>query len=208
MFKKYSRAFASAVVPFLGSILIKLIYYTSKKTFHPPETIPTESCIVAFWHGDLLMQPLNYINWKDKPKIVVMISEHFDGELIAKTMTYFDFETIRGSTRSGAARVLMQAIKKMKEGYDLGITPDGPKGPRFSITDGMIAIAQKLDRPIVVQTCVPNKYWQLKSWDRFMIPKPFGHLEFFATDPISVTGLEMQEAKQLIHDKLMLKCIV
>lgn len=137
-----------------------------------------------------------------------MISEHFDGELIAKTMTYFDFETIRGSTRSGAARVLMQAIKKMKEGYDLGITPDGPKGPRFSITDGMIAIAQKLDRPIVVQTCVPSKYWQLKSWDKFMIPKPFGHLEFFATDPINVTGMDIEEAKQLIHDKLMHKCIV
>lgn len=137
-----------------------------------------------------------------------MISEHFDGQLIAKTMCYFGLDTIRGSTRSGAARVLMQAIKKVREGYDLGITPDGPKGPRFSVTEGIIAIAQKLDRPIILQNCIPSRYWQLGSWDKFVIPKPFCHLEFFCSEPIMVTGMEMEDAKQLIHDRLMQKSIV
>ncbi len=137
-----------------------------------------------------------------------MISEHFDGELIAKIMEIFGFEPIRGSSRRGAARVLMQAIKKVKEGYDLGLTPDGPRGPRFSVADGIVAVAQKLDIPIVLQNTVPDRYWQLGSWDRFVIPKPFCHLEFFCSDPIWVTDMKMEDAKKLIHDKLMQKSIV
>ena len=206
--KKILRAIASVVVPFIGSLLVKIIYYTAKKTFHPPKNIPKERCVIGFWHGDLLMQPLNYKNWRKDPKAVVMISEHFDGQLIAMTMSYFGLGTIRGSTRSGAARVLLQAIKKVRDGYDLGITPDGPKGPRFSVTEGIIVVAQKLDRPIILQNCVPSRYWQLGSWDKFVIPKPFSHLEFYCTEPINVTGMEMEEAKQLIHDKLMQKSIV
>lgn len=203
LLKKISRSLASVVVPFIGSVLIKIIYYSSKKTFHPPKTVPQERCVIGFWHGDLLLQPLNYKNWRKDPKAVVMISEHFDGELIAKTMNYFGLGTIRGSSRSGAARVLMQAIKKVRDGYDLGITPDGPRGPRFSVTEGMIAISQKLDRPIVVQNCVPSRYWQLGSWDKFVIPKPFCHLEFYCSEPFKVTGMNMEDAKKLIYDKLM-----
>lgn len=208
MAKKFLRRLASFLVPFIGALLIRIIYFTSKKTFHPPQEIPEERCIIGFWHGELLMQPLNYRNWRKAPKAVVMISEHFDGELIAKTMNYFGLGTIRGSTRSGAARVLMQAIKKVKEGYDLGITPDGPRGPRFSVTEGMIAISQKLDRPIIVQNCVPSRYWQLGSWDKFVIPKPFCHLEFYCSEPFKVTGMAMEDAKQLIHDKLMEKSVI
>ncbi len=187
---------------------MRLIYLTSKKTFHFPDNIPDERCVIGSWHGDLLMQPFSYRKWRKEPKAVIMISEHFDGELIAKTVGYFGLGTIRGSSRRGAARVLMQAIKKVKEGYDLGITPDGPKGPRFSVSEGIIVVAQKLDRPIVLLNCVPSRYWQLGSWDRFVVPKPFCHLEFYCSEPIRVTEMEMEAAKQLIHDKLMQKSIV
>jgi lysophospholipid acyltransferase (LPLAT)-like uncharacterized protein len=208
LLKKLLRSLASLVVPFVGAILIKIIYYTSKKTFHVPQDIPEKPCIIGFWHGDLLLGPLNYHHWRKDVKAVVMISDHFDGELIAKAMRYFGLGTIRGSTRKGAARVLMQAIKKMRDGYDLGITPDGPKGPRFSVSDGIVAIAQKTDSAIIVQNCIPSRYWQLGSWDKFVIPKPFCHLEFYCSEPFKVTGMEMEEAKKLIHDKLMLKSIV
>jgi lysophospholipid acyltransferase (LPLAT)-like uncharacterized protein len=71
------------------------------------------------------------------------------------------------------------------------------------VSDGIVIIAQKLDRAIVVQNCVPSKYWELSSWDNFMTPKPFSHLEFYASEPFKVTGLSMQDAKALIYDKLM-----
>ncbi len=133
-----------------------------------------------------------------------MISEHFDGEMIAKTVGHFGLETIRGSTRRGAARVLLQAIKKVKkEGYDLGITPDGPKGPRFTVSDGIIVVSQKADKNIVVLNCIASAYWQLGSWDKFIIPKPFCHLQFYCSEPFKVTNMPMKEAKEVVYDKLM-----
>ena len=208
MFKRISRKLAFVLVPLLGSIIIRLIYWTTRKSFHFPTNTPDEPCVIGFWHGDLLMQPFSYANWKKDPKIAVMISDHFDGELLARTMSYFGLETVRGSSRKGAARALIQAIKKVKDGYDLGLTPDGPKGPRFSMTDGIVAIAQKADCYIILQNSVPSRYWQLGSWDKFVIPKPFCHIDFYVSEPFKVTGMQMEEAKQLIHDKLMQKSII
>jgi len=181
---------------------------TTKRTFHPPSNIPEQRCVIGFWHGDLLMQPFSYFNWRKDPNIAVMISDHFDGELLAKTMGYFGLETVRGSSRKGAARVLISAIKKVKDGYDLGLTPDGPKGPRFSMTDGIVAIAQKRNCPIILQNSVPDKYWQLGSWDKFVIPKPFSHIHFYCSEPINVTDMDMDEAKKLIYDTLMEHTII
>ncbi len=195
-------------LPFIGAIVIRLIYFSTRKKFHPPVAIPQEPCVIGFWHGDLLMQPFIYRNWRKKGKIAVMISDHFDGELLTKTMRYFGLETVRGSTRKGAARALLQAIKKVRGGYDLGLTPDGPKGPRFSVSEGIIAIAQKTDAPVILQNSIPDRYWQLGSWDRFVIPKPFCRIDFYCSEPFKVTGMDMEEAKQLIHDKLMQKSIV
>lgn len=208
MIKKFLRRLSFVFVPFIGSVLIRVIYFTTRRTFHFPPNIPQERCVIGFWHGDLLMQPFSYKKWRKNPKIAVMISDHFDGELLTKTMRYFGLDTVRGSTRKGAARALLQAIKKVREGYDLGLTPDGPKGPRFSVSEGIIAIAQKTDSPIILQNCVPSRYWQLGSWDKFVIPKPFCHLDFYCSEPFKVTGMEMEEAKQLIHDKLMQKSII
>jgi hypothetical protein len=208
LFKRLSRRLASVFLPFIAAIVIRLIYLTTRKKFHPPVVVPKEACVIGFWHGDLLMQPFIYRDWRKKGKIAVMISDHFDGELLTKTMRYFGLETVRGSTRKGAARALMQAIKKVREGYDLGLTPDGPKGPRFSVSEGIIAIAQKTDSPIILQNSVPDRYWQLGSWDRFVIPKPFCRIDFYCSEAFKVTGMPMEEAKQLIHDKLMDKSIV
>ena len=102
----------------------------------------------------------------------------------------------------------MQASKAVKNGADLGITPDGPKGPRFTVSDGIIIIAQKLDCPIVLQTCKPSRYWQLGSWDKFVIPKPFCHLEFYCCAPLNVTQMGMEDAKKLVYDTLMEHSII
>jgi lysophospholipid acyltransferase (LPLAT)-like uncharacterized protein len=208
LLKKLSRKLAFILVPLIGSLLIRLIYLTTKRTFHTPANIPEEPCVIGFWHGDLLMQPFSYYNWKKSPKIAVMISDHFDGELLARTMRYFGLETVRGSSRKGAARALIQAIKKVKDGYDLGLTPDGPKGPRFSMSEGIVAIAQKTDSPIILQSSIPSRYWQLSSWDKFLIPKPFSHIDFYCSEPFKVTDMSMEDAKKLIHDKLMEHSII
>lgn len=201
--KRLFRAAALAVVPFIGALLIRLIYFTNKKTFHLPATIPEEPFITAFWHGDLLMQPYVYKKLRKTLKINVMISEHFDGLIIARTMEHFSFGTIHGSSTRSGARVLMQAIRSLKEGYDIGITPDGPKGPRHEVQDGVVIMAQKTGSKVLAFQCVPSAYWQLGSWDRFTIPKPFGRLDFYASEPIDLKGMQSQAARALIKVKLM-----
>lgn len=143
-----------------------------------------------------------YSKYRKTPHAKVLISSHFDGMLIAKTITYFGLGTIYGSTNRNAARVLMQAIKVLKEGYDVGITPDGPKGPRHEVADGIIVMAQKTGAKIVLVEIKPTKYWQLNSWDKFTIPKPFGMIKYYSTSPIDISSMDLEEARILIKEGL------
>ncbi len=201
--KQLLRTLALWFIPPIGALLIRFIYFTNTKRFHLPQTIPNEPVIFAFWHGDLLMQPYLYYQFRQTPKANVLISDHFDGQIIARIMRYFKLGTIHGSTTRGGAKVLIQGLKSLSEGYDIGITPDGPKGPRHEMSDGAVIMAQKRHAKVIVYSCVPSRYWQLPSWDRFTVPKPFGTLDFYASEPIDVNGLEMDEAKKIIKMKLM-----
>jgi len=201
--KQLLRKLALWFIPPIGTLLIRLLYLTNTKRFHLPKTIPSEPVIFAFWHGDLLMQPYLYYQFRQNPKANVLISDHFDGQIIASIMKYFKLGTIHGSTTRGGAKVLIQGLKSLSEGYDIGITPDGPKGPRHEMSDGVVVMAQKRNTKVIVYSCVPSSFWQLPSWDKFTVPKPFGTLDFYASEPIDVSGLEMDEAKSLIKTKLM-----
>ncbi|HUH43449.1 MAG: lysophospholipid acyltransferase family protein [Sulfurimonas sp.] len=203
MVKKLLRALALLVVPFIASLFIRFLYATNKKNFHSPESISDEPIIFACWHGELLMLPYLYSKYRKTPHAKVLISSHFDGLLISKTIKYFGLGTIAGSTNRNAARVLIQAITAIKDGYDIGITPDGPKGPRHEVADGIIAMAQKTKAKIVLVEIKPTKFWQLNSWDKFTIPKPFGTLNYYSTQPIDVSNLDIISAKKLIEEGLL-----
>ncbi|MDP3466511.1 MAG: lysophospholipid acyltransferase family protein [Sulfuricurvum sp.] len=203
MRKRFLRALALWAVPIIGAILIRFLYMSNRKQFHLPSIIPQEPVVFAFWHADLLMQPYLYYQFRKVPKAKVLISEHFDGQIIARIMTFFKLGTIHGSTTRGGAKVLIQGLKSLSQGYDIGITPDGPKGPRYEVSDGIVVMAQKRQAKVIVFHCRPSRYWQLSSWDRFVIPKPFGQLDFYASEPIELEGLDMESAKALIKEKLM-----
>ncbi len=203
MLKKISRQLALLLLPFIGSLFIRALYLTNKKVFHAPAKLSDENFIMACWHGELLMIPYAYLHYRKTPHVKLIISDHFDGTLIAKTLSFFGFETIRGSSRRNAARALLQAIKALKEGYDLGITPDGPKGPRHEVADGIIVMAQKADVKITLVEIKPSSFWQLNSWDKFVIPKPFGTINYYISDLIDIQGLELEEARTLIKEGLL-----
>jgi len=190
-------------VPFIGSMLIRFIYLTNKKEFIAPEKLSDEPFIMACWHGELLMIPYAYNRYKKIPNVKLLISDHFDGSLIAKTLSNFGFGTIRGSSTRNAARALLSAIKELKSGSDLGITPDGPKGPRHEVADGIVVMAQKAKVKIVLVEIKPRDYWQLSSWDKFIIPKPFGLIRYYISDMIDVEGIDLQDAKEMIKEGLL-----
>lgn len=190
------------ILPFILQILVRMIYFTNKKVFHHPKVLSDKVYIVTFWHGELLMQPFNYQKLKPKGKISAMISEHKDGEAITKTVEYLGIHSIRGSSTRGGTKALINAIKELKGGDDIAITPDGPRGPRHSVANGIVAISQKTNAKILTFNCKPTKYWQLNSWDKFIVPKPFGTLYFYVGEPFSIDNLELEEAKNLIKAKL------
>jgi hypothetical protein len=203
LLKKFSRSLALLFLPAIGSLLIRFLYYTNRKNFYGPEQITDKPVIFACWHGELLMLPYLYKRYRKKPHAKVLISPHFDGKLISQTIKYFGLETLAGSSHKNSARVLIQAIKSIKEGYDIGITPDGPKGPRHEVADGIIVMAQKTEAKIILIGIKPSKYWQLNSWDKFIIPKPFGILNYYASSEIDVSSMELKDARDLLKKGLL-----
>ncbi|WP_457593344.1 lysophospholipid acyltransferase family protein [Hydrogenimonas sp.] len=204
MRKRLLRRLSLYIIPPLGTLVIRALYLFNRKRWHIKSTLPDTPVIVAFWHAELLLAPFIYKKVAPGRRVDVMISEHFDGEIIARTMRFFGIGAIRGSSSKGAAKALIQAIKRIKnrEG-DVAITPDGPKGPRHTLSDGIIAMARKTGAPIVIFNYRPSKYKQAKSWDRFLIPLPFGTIDFFCSEPIYISDMEPEEAKRVISERML-----
>ncbi|MDA0782269.1 MAG: lysophospholipid acyltransferase family protein [Rickettsiales bacterium] len=142
-----------------------------------------QQCIFAFWHGRLLMIP----PFAPKvAKIHVLISNHNDGELIARTMTHFGFGLVRGSTGKEGLTALRNILKIFKKGENLAITPDGPKGPRMRVSGTVIDIAKMSGLPIIPLTFCASKCKVLRSWDRFIAAKPFSKGCFIYGEPLYV----------------------
>ncbi|GIT98674.1 lysophospholipid acyltransferase family protein [Sulfurovum sp. TSL1] len=202
MFKTLSRSIAQVILPPLGYLLMRFYWMTSKKNFHITGEITQEQSIVICWHGELLMSPQAYRYFHKKQSASGIISRHFDGEMIARILMYFSIAPLRGSSSRGAAQVLREAFRALKKGDDLLVTPDGPRGPRHSISDGAIALAHKAKAPVLTVNYVPKAYWQLESWDKFVIPKPFTTIDFYLEN-VSLEGMEQDEARTFLREKML-----
>lgn len=195
------------IVPTLAFVLIKLIYLTCKKKFYSEQNGSATPSIYIFWHGELLMMAFAYLHYAKRKSLDAMISRHFDGELIARLIILLGGGVMRGSSSKGGSTVLREALKSLQKGRDIGITPDGPRGPKHSVASGVATIAMLKNVPIITVNCKPSSYWKMRSWDEFCIPKPFSTLEFYFGDPFFVKGLEIEEAKKAIRDRLLVHAI-
>jgi Kdo2-lipid IVA 3' secondary acyltransferase len=147
--------------------------------------------IFAFWHGTML--PLVWTHRGEG--VPVVISEHRDGEIIARIVEKFGFKTIRGSSSRGAARALMGIVRELEHGSEVAVTPDGPRGPARRFASGALVAAQRVGVPIVGVGVVASHAWRLNSWDRFMIPKPFSRVHVAYTLPTNVAATSAREAE-------------
>lgn len=190
-----------SIVAFIIYLLMRSIWYSARREYHYLTPIGDEQHIIACWHSDLLMIPI-YRVIRPKRSASAIISQHKDGEIVAKVLSYLSIKAMRGSTRKGAKRVLLEAIRAIDSGEELQISPDGPKGPRYHIHDGVIALAMRGNLPIMTIGYRADRYWQLKSWDKFVIPKPFAKIDFYI-DTLSIDGLDMDSAKSLLHAKML-----
>lgn len=195
------------ILPYLAYFVIKFIYFTNKKVYHHPKLVDGEAYIFVAWHGDLVCQPMNYFKNRPNGTIKTLISQSKDGEIISRIYSLFGGGSIRGSSSKGATKALISTIREIKSGVDIAITPDGPRGPMHTVADGVIAIAKKSGARIVVLNSKPKSYWQFNSWDKFFLPKPFGRIDFFMSEPFDVSDLEFEEARSFIKNKMMINAI-
>ncbi|OYV64997.1 MAG: hypothetical protein B7Z72_12650, partial [Gemmatimonadetes bacterium 21-71-4] len=136
--------------------------------------------VIVIWHGQLLPQL-----WVHRGQNVsVLISEHRDGEILARIANAMGYRTVRGSTSRGANRALVGMVRELQLGYDVGITPDGPRGPNHSFAPGALLVAQRANCPVIPFGAHVSSAWHLGSWDRFTIPKPFARVTIAYGDPI------------------------
>lgn len=156
-----------------------------------------EQVIFAFWHGVLL--PLAYYHQGEG--IVVLVSEHADGEYITRVLERYGYDTARGSSTRGGTRGLRGLVKAAREGHDLAITPDGPRGPAGVFKPGGIVAAQLTGLPIVPVAVGASSAWHLRSWDEFMVPKPLSRVRIRYGDPVYVPrSLPDHRAEELAAD--------
>ncbi len=139
--------------------------------------------ILAFWHGQLLMMPFSYFGTRG---ITILVSHHSDGELIARTVSRFGIHSVRGSTTRGWFGGFKAMLKRAREGGDIAITPDGPRGPARVAQTGVIQLASKTGLPIIPVAFAASKKKVFKSWDSFMAPRLFSRGAFVYADPIFV----------------------
>lgn len=164
-----------------GPTLIRSYFSTLKIRWHCvlPEKPLTSPVIYALWHQRLLLFAYTH----QRQGITCLISRHRDGDLIAKPMEGLGFKTVRGSSTSGGR----EALKELKGVRgDMGFTPDGPRGPLHRFKSGAIYIAAETGYPIIPSTCSYARAWQFRSWDGFLLPKPFSRTIIRSRAPVYI----------------------
>lgn len=184
------------LVPLLGAHLVKLLAYTLRVRTVGAEPVEAlvqsdRRIILAFWHRRLLMMPLAY-PWRRSAAdgrargVAILSSDSRDGERSAATWRHFGIHAVRGTASEDGAKALVRMIRAVREGWDFGITPDGPRGPRQVLKPGVVALAKKTGAWIVPVTVAYGARFELKTWDALPIPRPFAEAVVRYGEPFQV----------------------
>ena len=178
---------AQHLLAFLTVIYIKLVRITSiilEKNIQSPEFYwkNNKPFILAFWHNQLLM--ISYC-WRSNSRVNILASGHSDGRFGAIVGKYFKLNNIPTSSYEKSI-TLKPIFKLLKSSNYIGITPDGPRGPSQKVSDGIIKISKRTQVPIIPIGFASSKYKKLKSWDSFLVTKPFSKCAFVWGNSITI----------------------
>jgi hypothetical protein len=183
----FRSAFGQTLLTVLAAGYMRFVHATTRwQTLgnqHP------EGCAAAgkpfigcFWHQRMLMLPPI---WADRRNLHMLSSPHADGVLIAKTVARFGVKTIYGSTNRGAAPALRMMVKMLRQGEQVAITPDGPRGPARKAAPGVATVAMLAQAVVIPAAYSVSRARFLRSWDRLLIPLPFSRGVMIWGEPIA-----------------------
>jgi len=172
------KQFLAESSPPLIAGFIRLLALTLRRRLEDPQGLlqknPDQPRIWALWHNRILLMPYVYEWLCPGRRMLMLVSRSRDGEMIARIMGRFGIDGARGSSSRGGTEAMRELLRELErpKARDIGITPDGPRGPRGQVQDGVLALSAATKRPIYPVTVHYSRFWQLPSWDRFQIPQP------------------------------------
>lgn len=146
--------------------------------------------IYCFWHANLLCTSFIFRNTGG----TAMVSKSKDGQLAAAVAKLWKHDIIFGSSSRGGSAALRQSIRHVSTGRTIALTPDGPRGPRHVVKPGVAQIAIGSKSPVVALSVTASRFWQLSSWDKFIIPQPFARVTITVSKPMIPDGNDDKDA--------------
>ncbi len=185
------------VLSFIANIFVKT-YRIEIKNYEAVNALSKtgKPFIAAFWHGRMIIPW--YIH--RKYKIAALVSRSKDGEILTRLLKSWNYRVIRGSSHIGGKEALKLMEETISDGYCLAITPDGPTGPPNKMKPGTVVLAKRKSVPLFLIGTASKKFWELKSWDNFQVPKLFTKVSVIYSEPIYIEqNMEREEIEKRIE---------
>jgi lysophospholipid acyltransferase (LPLAT)-like uncharacterized protein len=170
------------ILVWFGALVLKLLMRTLRCEVRDEAGFfkgdAPKSVVALIWHNRMLGLTIAFRRYyPDRKGALVLTSASRDGAYLSEFVRNFGVGSVRGSSSRRGSAALLDLVRKLNEGYDICITPDGPRGPRYSLGPGAVLLAQLCEVPLMPLLIEYSSYWRLKSWDGFAIPKPFSKVQ-------------------------------
>lgn len=201
------------LLAFIGSTILKTLFLTIRLRLDDKSGISRHAdptpCLICFWHNRILGITLGFHRSypkKQRKGVTVLTSPSKDGEILAQFVAAFGMGSVRGSSSRRGSRALLELVKLVRAGGDIAITPDGPRGPRYSLGPGVILLAQNTGANIVPAHASFSRCFRMKTWDGFIIPLPFSTISVTMDRQIKIPKdlgeEEFEQARKNLEDIL------
>ena len=204
--KYYKNYIKIALFSLLGRFIFQLLFFLNRIDIKGEKYLTNlinskKPIMVCVWHGRLLF-PSWYLRLKTT-NVYAIASRHRDAEIMARILKYWGYGLIRGSTKKGGKEVVKKMANIFKKSGIVAVTNDGPKGPPYIAKAGSASVAIKYDVEIITITGSSTKYWKMKSWDKFMLPKPFGRIQIVVSPPLKISKKLKSSEEIILLSKFM-----
>ena len=159
---------------------------------------------VAFtlWHNRLFITAEIFRRYRQGRSVYGLVSPSKDGAWLEAFFSLVGIRAVRGSSNKQGREAVTALVEVMKSGHDIGITPDGPRGPIYEFKAGGLIVARRVQAPLLLVGCAYDSSWQLKSWDRFHLPRPFSSLRVYCVEVPSAELADREASAQVLQARL------